>query len=163
MKKNKIKDERIEMTTNKIYKEAYFVLFILLLVAIFYKSYIKSMPLESYISEVCILVISVIYVAVRGMMLGSGLMNGSKKGTLLNLAIPFLLSCIVAALNGIRNYSQYGDKYSGILDGHFIAVLVVSFGSSFLFLSVCFWVLGKLQKTGEQKLDKYIEEEDDDE
>ena len=43
MKKNKIRDERIEITTNKIFKETFFIIVTLLLAEIFYKSYIKNM------------------------------------------------------------------------------------------------------------------------
>lgn len=157
MKKNKIRDERIEMGTNKIYKEAFFIVVTLLLAGIFYKTYTKSMALETYLSEVCILVITVIYIAVREMMNGNGLVSTSKRGELFNLVAIFLLSCIITASNGIRNYSKYADKYDGILDIHFIAVLLVSFISSVLFLLGCFWIFYKLHKTGKKKMDKYID------
>lgn len=158
MKKNKIRDERIEITTNKIFKETFFIIVTLLLVEIFYKSYIKNMSVETYLREVCILVIAVIYIAVREMMNGNGLISISRRGKLFNLAAVFLLSCIITVSNSIRNYSRYADKYDGILDIHFIAVVLVSFISSVIFLSGCSWILYKLHKIGKQKMDKCIDD-----
>ena len=159
--KNKIIDERIEMTTNKIYKEAFFVLATLLLAAICYKAYIKSMVLETYLSEVCILLITVIYIAVREMMNGNGLISISKRGKLFSLSAVFLLSGVITIITGIRNYSQYADKYNGILDIHFIAVLLVCFLSSSVFLSVFYCFFYKLHQKGKQKIDKYINDMDE--
>lgn len=161
MKKNKIVDERIEMITNKIYKEAFFILAALLLVAICYKAYIKSMALETYLSEVCILLVTVIYIAVREMMNGNGLISISKSGKFCSLSAVLLISCVITIITGIRNYSQYADKYNGILDIHFIAVLFVCFLSSFIFLSAFYYFFYKLHQKGKQKMDKYIDDVDE--
>jgi len=32
----------------------------------------------------------------------------------------------VSAVNGVFNYIQYGEKYTGLFDGHFIAAVVIT-------------------------------------
>ena len=38
-----------------------------------------------------------------------------------------LLAVLITIFNGIRNYTMYGEKYTGILDVHFLAVIGITF------------------------------------
>ena len=161
MKIKKIKDERILQLNNKIKSEAYFVVLFLLFVSVFIKSYVMDMSLSQYAVELGIIILSIVYIAVRSMIIGYNFMNTSKAAKALTVSTVLALSLVISIINGIRNYSLYSDKYSGILDGHFIAVLVFTFISVLVFISVIFTLLYWLNRKGQQRIEKKLNEEDE--
>ncbi len=161
MKIKKIKDERILQLNNKIQSEAYFVVLLLLFISIFVKFYVMDMSLSHYAVELGIIILSTVYITVRSMIIGYNFINTSKGANILTVSAILTLSLVISIINGIRNYSLYNDKYTGIFDGHFIAVLVVTFVSALIFISALFAILYFLNKKGQQRIEKKLNEEDE--
>lgn len=67
---------------------------------------------------------------------------------------------IIAITNGIKNYSLYGNKYNGLTDRHFLAVLVITFIFATVFVYVTIGVLYFIDEYGKKRLDKKLNEED---
>ena len=68
MRNKKVKDERIIQVQNKILGEAYFVTVLLLFISILVKTYVMKCDYTNYITELIIIILSAIYIAVRSMM-----------------------------------------------------------------------------------------------
>ncbi|MGV8907062.1 MAG: DUF6773 family protein [Acetobacterium sp.] len=161
MKTKKIKDERVLQLNAKIQSEAYLIVLFLAAISIFIKSYVLDMSFSQYGVELGIIIISTVYTAVRGALLGYKFMNNSKNGKLLTVSAILISSLMISIINGIKNYSQYGDHYSGIFDGYFIAALVITFISAVVFISVVVTLLYWLNKKGQQMIEKKLGEEDE--
>lgn len=160
----KMKDERVIQLNNKIQSEAYFIVQFLLLASVFIKSYVMDMSFSQYAVELGIIILTTAYIAVRSMLVGHDFMNTSSKnkgGKVSTVFGIFALSIAITSINGIRNYSLYGDKYTGLLDGHFIAVLAVTFISSFAFICIVFALLYGFNRIGRQRIEKKLNKEDE--
>lgn len=136
MRNKKVKDERIIQVQNKILGEAYFITVLLLSISILVKAYVMKCDYTNYITELIIIILSAIYIAVRSMMCGNNLMDTSKRNKTLCVLGAFGASIVITAINGVRNYTNYGEHYSGLLDWHFLATLAVTFISSFVLISI---------------------------
>ncbi|ARC86219.1 putative membrane protein [Clostridium argentinense CDC 2741] len=160
MKRKKIKDERVLQLNNKIQSEAYLIVLFLAVVSVFIKSYVMDMSFSQYAFELGIIILSIAYIAVRSMLVGYDFMNNSKSGKVSTVSTILISSLVITIINGIRNYSVYGDKYTGILDGLFISVLVVTFISAAIFNSVVFVILYFFNMKGQQRIEKKLNEGD---
>ena len=159
----KVKDERVVQTTNKILSEAYFVIMLLLIVSIVVKTYVMGEPFTHYITEIGVIIVSAIYIAIRSMLTGNNLMDTSKRNKILTVFAILGLSLVVTISNGVRNYSNYGEQYSGIFDFHFLAVLAVTFLSSAALISIVLLFIYICHIRGQRKLEKQIRYDDDEE
>lgn len=157
----KIKDERVLQLNNKIQSEAYFLVLLLSAVSFFIKCYVMDMPFSQYAFELGVIIISTAYVAVRSMMVGYDFVGTSKNGKVSTISAILVTSLIISIVNGIRNYSLYGDKYTSIFDKYFIAVLVITFISATAFISTVAIILYWFNRKGQQRIDKKLNEEDD--
>lgn len=153
----KSKDERIVSINNKIQSEAFLIAVLLLGISIFIKGYFYDMPVSSYITELAVMVIALAYIVVRGAILGYNSLDTSKRGKYITILATFGLSLAVSIANGVRNYTSYGDRYTGIFDIHFLAVIGVSFLSSFAFISLILFIVSCIDKMGQKNLEKKIE------
>lgn len=161
MKIKKIKDERVIQLNNKIQSETYFIVLFLLVVSIFIKAYVMEMSLTQYVAEIGIIILSIVYIVIRSVFIGYNFMDTSKKGKVMTASVILVLSFIISGANGIKNYSLYHDKYKGIFDGHFIAVLLVTFLSAVVSLFVIFTILSWLNNKGQQKIEKELGKENE--
>lgn len=157
----KIKDERVLQLNSKIYSETYLIVLFLLAVSIFIKTYVMDMSILQCIAELSIIVISLIHIIVRSVLLSHDIVDNSKKGIKLTIVALIILSIAVSISIAIKNYSLYGDKYTGIFDYHFLAIIGIAFVSMAIFSSVIFAILYWLNKKGQQRLEKMLNKEDD--
>ena len=156
MRNKKVKDERIIQVQNKILGEAYFVTVLLLFISILVKAYVMKCDYTNYITELIIIILSAIYIAVRSMMCGNNLMDTSKSLCVLG---AFGASIVITAINGVRNYTNYGEHYSGLLDWHFLATLAVTFISSFVLISIGILFVYLCHQKGQQRIEKKLNED----
>lgn len=162
MKKgNKIKDERIIQLNNKIQSEAFILVITLLSISIMIKAYILDMAFPEYITELVVLIISIIYITVRGSIMGYSSMDTSNQGKKLYVFSVIGLSLLITIINGIRNYSLYGDKYTGIFDSLFLSALLITFVSSVLLISIILLVVAEIEKIGQNRLEKKLENDEE--
>lgn len=160
MKSKKIKDERVIQLNNKIQSEAYLIVLFFAIVSVFIKSYMMEMAFLQYAVEFGIIILSIVYITIRSMLTGHEFMDNSKSGTMLTILAIVILSIVISIVNGIRNYSLYGDKYNGIMDRFFISVLVVTFISAIIFNSVALGILYWFNLIGQQRIEKKLNEVD---
>ena len=149
-------DERIVRMTNKIISETYFVVVLLLIISVLIKTYIMRAPYTDYITELGIIIVSTIYISVRSMLAGNPLMDTSKRNRVLTIVIALGLSLIITVVNGVKNYLNYGEKYAGLFDLHYLVALVVIFISSFALISVMLLFIYVCHRGGERKIEEEL-------
>jgi hypothetical protein len=159
MRNKKVKDERIIQVQNKILGEAYFITVLLLSISILVKAYVMKCDYTNYITELIIIILSAIYIAVRSMMCGNNLMDTSKRNKTLCVLGAFGASIVITAINGVRNYTNYGEHYSGLLDWHFLATLAVTFISSFVLISIGILFVYLCHQKGQQRIEKKLNDD----
>ncbi len=157
----KIKDERVLQLNNKIQSEAYEVVVFLATASIIVKSYVLNLAFSQYVVEFGILIISTLYISIRSIMLGNSFMSTSKSGKVLTVSAILVLSVIIGIITGVKNYSLYGDKYTGIFDAHFIVSILITSLSAVIFTSLVFALLYWLNNKGQKRIEKRLNEEDD--
>lgn len=162
MNKNQnFKDERTIQLNHKIQSEAYILTVLLLCISIFIKTYIMNMDVSAFISELMIIITSLIYMTIRGSVIGYVSIDTSRHGKRSIVFGIAAASLVVSISSGIRNYSLYGDKYSGILDETFVAAVVITFISSVIFISVIVWLVSSIDKIGQKRLEKKLEDDEE--
>lgn len=157
----KIKDERIIQLNNKIQSEAFILVAALLAISLFVKTYAFHLPFSECITELIVMVVSVVYISVRGSLVGYSPSGNSKNKKRNMIVVVIATSVLVTVINGIGNYSSYGDKYSGVLDGHFLAVLLITFISSSIFTSLVIGAVFSMEEYGQRRLEKKLEKEEE--
>lgn len=110
MKNKKVKDERIIQVQNKILGEAYFVMVFLLFISVLVKAYVMKYDYTNYITELTIIILSAIYVAIRSIMTGNNLMDTSKRSKTLCVLGAFGASIIITAII-VGFTTTYRTKY----------------------------------------------------
>ena len=153
----KIRDERVLQLNNKIQSEAFILLLGLLGLSIFIKSYVLNISTSNYITELILLILSTVYISIRSSFVGLDSFGNTKKFI---LPLSIISGLIIAITNGIKNYSLYGNKYNGLTDRHFLAVLVITFIFATVFVYVTIGVLYFIDEYGKKRLDKKLNEED---
>ena len=106
----KVKDERIIQVQNKILGEAYFVTVLLLFISILVKAYVMKCDYTNYITELIIIILSAIYIAVRSMMCGNNLMDTSKRNKTLCVLGAFGASIVITAINPNNAYHNFKNQ-----------------------------------------------------
>lgn len=163
MKKQNSQDERVVAQRRKINSEAYGILMIALLCSMFVQQFLLNAPFEQYAVEyICFFGMS-IYMMIRYMTLGLNIYGEGKWVK----AIPFVYSIVagivVTAINGVLNYTQYAEQYKEDGIGYFIAVLAVTFISATVSVFVVLSCLNYLNKKKQAKIQKQLDEKEQDE
>ena len=162
MNRQKITDERVVRLNQKVQSEGFQAALLLAAASATVKTYVFDMGPRDIAAELIIILGSLCYVAVRSALLGHGFMDSSRWGKVLTAAAVVGLSLAVCVSSGIRNYAQYGQRYDGVLDGAFLAVLAVSFLSSVLSLPAVLAPPHGLRPSGPRRLERKLEETDRD-
>lgn len=156
-----IKDERVTQLNNKIQSEAFNLMLILLGLSVFIKSYIFNRPVVDYRIELIILFVGILYTIIRGALAGTTI-SATKPETRKKLFITLVtFSSLITSISiGIKNYTLYGDKYSGIFDGAFLAVLGFSFISSLIFIGIILKMAFSIEQYGQKRLEKKLDNDE---
>lgn len=160
MKTNKIKDERIIQLNNKIQSEAFILVIAILALSIFIKAYMLDMGVREYLTEMIVMIVSIVYLSIRGAMVGYSSMDNLYFGKKFKVISTLLLAVLITIFNGIRNYTMYGEKYTGILDVHFLAVIGITFISSLIFVTLILGAVYSIEKIGQKRLEKQFDNDD---
>ena len=161
MKTNKIKDERIVQLNNKIQSEAFILIIAILALSIFIKAYMLDMGVREYLTEMIVMIVSIVYLSIRGAMVGYSSMDNLYFGKKFKVISVLLLAVLITVFNGIRNYTMYGEKYTGILDVHFLAVIGVTFISSLIFVTLILGAVYSIEKIGQKRLEKQFNNDEE--
>ena len=161
MKTNKIKDERIVQLNNKIQSEAFILVIAILALSIFIKAYMLDMGVREYLTEMIVMIVSIVYLSIRGAMVGYSSMDNLYFGKKFKVISTLLLAVLITIFNGIRNYTMYGEKYTGILDVHFLAVIGITFISSLIFVTLILGAVYSIEKIGQKRLEKQFDNDEE--
>ena len=161
MKTNKIKDERIIQLNNKIQSEAFILVIAILALSIFIKAYMLDMGVREYLTEMIVMIVSIVYLLIRGAMVGYSSMDNLYFGKKFKVISTLLLAVLITIFNGIRNYTMYGEKYTGILDVHFLAVIGITFISSLIFVTLILGAVYSIEKIGQKRLEKQFDNDEE--
>lgn len=159
--RTKIKDERVLQVNNKILSEAYLIVLFLLAASVFIKAYVLDMHFTQYGAELGILLVSMVYIGIRSAIAGHDLLNTSKKGKILTILMVLISSLGVAVIQGVKNYSNYGHLYTGLSDPLFIAAVGITFISSLILISGAVVFVYYLNRKGQQRLEKQLNDDED--
>ncbi len=162
MKNKKIKDERVILINQKIQSDACIVMLIFLAASVFIQTYVFNAPFSQYAVELICLIVAVVYIGVRSIWAGNDYISDSKNRKKITVINILVLSIGVSAVSGVCNYMQYGKKYTGLSDGHFIAAVAVTFVSMTVFSSALFAMLYMLNKKSQQRIEKELHEDEND-
>ena len=161
MKINKMKDERIIQLNNKIQSEAFILVIAILALSIFIKAYMLDMGVREYLTEMIVMIVSIVYLSIRGAMVGYSSMDNLYFGKKFKVISTLLLAVLITIFNGIRNYTMYGEKYTGILDVHFLAVIGITFISSLIFVTLILGAVYSIEKIGQKRLEKQFNNDEE--
>lgn len=161
MKTNKIKDERIIQLNNKIQSEAFILVIAILALSIFIKAYMLDMGVQEYLTEMIVMIVSIVYLSIRSAMVGYSSMDNLYFGKKFKVISTLLLVVLITIFNGIRNYTMYGEKYTGILDVHFLAVIGITFISSLIFVTLILGAVYSIEKIGQKRLEKQFDNDEE--
>lgn len=161
MKTNKIKDERIIQLNNKIQSEAFILVIAILALSIFIKADMLDMGVREYLTEMIVMIVSIVYLSIRGAMVGYSSMDNLYFGKKFKVISTLLLAVLITIFNGIRNYTMYGEKYTGILDVHFLAVIGITFISSLIFVTLILGAVYSIEKIGQKRLEKQFDNDEE--
>lgn len=161
MKTNKIKDERIIQLNNKIQSEAFILIISILALSIFIKAYMLDMGVREYLTELIVMIVSLVYISIRGAMVGYSSMENLYSRKKFKVISILLLAILITIFNGIRNYTMYGENYTGILDVHFLAVIGITFISSLIFVTLILGAVYSIEKIGQKRLEKQFDNDEE--
>lgn len=113
-KNNKVKDERIVAQQNAVLKNAAVIMFILLSISIFAKSYIFHMDFQYILTDIIIVLVAGLYVTIHESINGNmemGFKGKNSKSNLLRAIITSAIYGFVLSMSiGIFNWVYY--KYN---------------------------------------------------
>ncbi|APF28954.1 putative membrane protein [Clostridium sporogenes] len=163
MKNQNSQDERVVAQRRKINSEAYGILMIALFCSMLVQQFLLNAPFEQYAVEfICFFGMS-LYMIIRYMTLGLNIYGEGKRAK----AIPFVYSIVagivVTTINGVLNYTQYVEQYKEDGIGYFIAVLAITFISATVSVFVVLSCLNYLNKKKQAKIQKQLDEKEQDE
>lgn len=113
--KQKVKDEWIEQTKNKIYKELYVLVVVLCAFSIFYKEIVNPEPTTIPVVELFILAGTGTYYAIRGWLLG--IFSAEKEIHDRSSRIPMTAKHFIYAVAGGIGLSLYFGIRSAVVYG----------------------------------------------
>ena len=154
--KHTIEDDRTRGLKRQVRGEAYLLTAALLLVSLFWKPYGLGLPVTACLTELVVLLVGVVYLAVRSTLVSYEFVDPSNAGRRLRALAVVAISAVVAVANAVRNWNTYGDRYTGLLDGHFLAVPVVTFLACGALLSLAFFALGRASSAGQKRLERQM-------
>lgn len=163
MKKQNTQDERVLAQRRKIQSDAYGILIIVLLISIPVQQFLLNAPFEQYAVEfICFFGMS-IYMIVRYLTLGINIYGEGKRAKSIPLVNSIITGIVVTVINGVLNYTKYGEHYQKDGIGYFIAVLAITFISTTVFAFVVLSFFNYLNKKKQEKIQKHLDEEEQDE
>ncbi|WFF71871.1 DUF6773 family protein [Proteiniclasticum sp. QWL-01] len=163
MKKQNSQDERVVAQRRKINSEAYGILMIVLLCSILVQQFLLNAPFKQYAVEfICFFGMS-LYMIIRYMTLGLNIYGEGKRAKALPFVNSIVVGIVVTATNGVSNYIQYAEQYKEDGISYFIAVLAVTFISATVSCFVVMYSLSYLNKKKQAKIQKQLDEKEQDE
>lgn len=163
MKKQNSQDERVVAQRRKINSEAYGILMIALLGSMLVQQFLLNAPFEQYAVEfICFFGMS-FYMIIRYMTFGLNIYGEGKRAKAIPFVNSIVVGIVVTAINGVLNYTQYAQQYKEDGIGYFIGVLAVTFISATIPVFVVMSCLEFLNKRKQAKIQKQLDEEEQDE
>lgn len=143
--KNKIMDERIELSKLKVHKEVLYVVITVLLLSIFQKTIIFKQDLNSLTAEIVCLSVTVLYLFLRNLWLGNFLNISETVNKKVIIISSFVSAFGATFIFAINNFTTYKDKYTGIFDFLFWTAVLIMFVQMIFITGIGFYFVGKTE------------------
>ncbi len=163
MKKQILQDERIIAQRRKVTNEAYGLLMFTLLASILIQQYLFNARFEQYAAEfICFFGVS-LFIIIRNLTLGLDIFGEGKYAKSMPIINSLTAGIVVTVINGVLNYTKYGYLYR--IDGinYFIASLAVTFISATAASLIAFSCLNYFSKRKQAKIQKELDDEEQEE
>jgi FtsH-binding integral membrane protein len=160
MKKPNQQDELVAAQRRKIASDAYGILMIALLASVLVQQFLLNAPFEQYAVEaICFFGMSA-YIIVRYVTLGIDLYGNKNRAKVTPFLNSIVAGGVITAVNGVLNYSKYGEHYQEDGIGPFVAVLAITFISVSIFVFLMFSLINYLNKKRQAQIQKRLDEEE---
>ena len=124
------------------------------------KTYILDMGVREYLTELVVMIVSLVYLSIRGVMVGYISTDNLYSGKKFKVISILLLAVLITTLNRIRNYPMYRENYTGILDVHFLAVIGITFISSLIIATLILGDVYSVEIIGQKRLEKQFDNDE---
>lgn len=141
--KNKITDERIELSKTSTKAQAFDVVLMYLIYSLLSNIFINKVSLMQIIDKISILFLMVAFVLIVNFY-KRNYISFSELSLKKITVISTLLSTIVLTITmSFENYLKYSDKYSGIFDFGFMGVVIIFFIQILVYFGIIYYLLYK--------------------
>lgn len=163
MIKQNMQDERVVAQRRKMYSEGFGILMIVLMASAIVKSFFLHAPFEQFAVELISFAGMAFYIVIRSLTLGLSINKEVKSPTRSALVNSLVVGAVVAAINGVLNYSQYSELYAQDGIGYFAALLAVTFISATALSFAVLAIVGSVNKANQTVINNALNAEDEDE
>ena len=153
----KTKDERIIAFQGKVANEALNIFLAIMVIDMFYKSFVMHAPMSSYNIDFVGIVGIPLYMMLRHLSAGNDTLD-VKPRTI--FAWSMVTAVLVTFCGGIANYAQYGSKYQSVGIGYFVAVIVILFFSDLVLSLIIFLSIYGINKSRQNQIDRKLDKEE---
>ena len=148
-----VTDERVRQEENQVFARVGRTMNFLLPLSFLIKSLVLKWPFDTYVFELFVMLVVSFYLFYGYWRKGLDMERGTSWQGYLYIGVVITGTMILMAWN---NYQTYGQHYSGVLDWHFWAVILIFFLSItsliFLLANLLSWANKYRQKQVEKKL-----------
>ncbi|MEK4701555.1 DUF6773 family protein [Solibacillus sp. FSL R7-0668] len=129
--KQKIVDERVQNMQNKIYREIYYIVYLICISSLIIKMFLYGRGFEHVTTELIILLTCAIYYSIRGMY--SGVLseeveihdaNSKYRFSTKTIVIGILCGVVIALAMALNSAINYADSNAQALEYFFIVFLI---------------------------------------
>ncbi len=157
MNSKRIKDERVTLAKRKIQSDGFWLVWIILLASTLVQQWLKA-PVSQYVVEVIIWLSMSVYVLIFNIAKGHDEYPSSgKNSNRLIIVQSFFTGLVVATINTVQNYFEYGERIQESIILNTVSVAAVSFISAsfvaFAVLKLLAYLNAKRQKKINDMLD----------
>lgn len=153
-----VTDERVRQEENQVFAWVGRTMNFLLPLSFLIKSLVLKWPFDTYVFELFAMLVVSVYLFYGYWRKGLDMERGTSWQGYLYIGVVIAGTTILMAWT---NYQTYGYHYTGILDGHFWAVVLIFFISMtclvLLLLNIVSWVNSYRQKQVEKELEEEME------
>ena len=162
MKKGNPQDERVVAQRRKIQSDGFGIVFFVLLVSMVVQSFFLNAPFEQYAVEfICFFGMS-IYLLIRNIGLGNNLFGDGEHSKAMPILNSLVTGIIATAIHGVLSYIRHAEHYESNI-GLFVASLAIFFVSISISVFVLLSLLVYLSKKKQARIEKQLDEKEQDE
>ena len=161
MNKKMIIDERVISAKRKIQSDGFGFVWFLLLISVLVQQFVFKAPVSQYIVEMVIWLAMSVYILIFNIAKGNEIYpaNNKRSNSLIIIQSVFT-GLVIAIINTIQNYFQYGGTVQDTIVKNTISVAIISFISATVASFILLRVLSYLNSKKQQKINSELDDEE---